>query len=134
MRADGLLRGQGEFADTDLQDGAVDVARYRGTQKCDRAGDFGSGPRPQIAIADGFEPGQQAGRRSTHGRVRHKLARALAERGAVRVAIYESLQDLCESNARVARRLDDRGIGLGGGELRIAGVQVSDPAGEALFP
>src|SRR6266481_3060577 len=41
MGADGLLRGQGEFADADLQDGAVDVARGRGTQKRDRTGDFG---------------------------------------------------------------------------------------------
>jgi hypothetical protein len=66
--------------------------------------------------------------------VRHKVTRALAERGAVRIAIYEDLQDLRESNARAARRLDDRGIGPSGRKLRIAGVQLSDPAGEALFP
>jgi hypothetical protein len=49
-------------------------------------------------------------------------------RPAYRVAQLGDEEDPRESNARAARRLDDRGIGLGACKLLIAGVQVSNPA------
>ena len=54
--------------------------------------------------------------------------------GRCPIALRQRLQDLCQPQAWPAGRLDHRGVGFGGAELGVTGVQVSDPARQPLVP
>ena len=53
--------------------------------------------------------------------------------GSIKGSAYWMSSGLPEPKARPARRLDDRGNRVGILELRVAGVQIGDPAGEPIF-
>ena len=82
--------------------------------------------RPQVAIADGLEAGQQPRGGAAGGLVERRLVRALPQCGPILVAFDERLQDLGQPKPRSARRIHHTGDRSRRPELWVGGVEVRD--------
>lgn len=87
---------------------------------------------PQLAVGHGVEAGEQS-RGGTPGRgVGAQCLGPPAHRGPIGVALDEQLQNLGQAQARLARRLLQRQIGLGVAELFVGRGQLADAGGDPL--